>query len=125
MSLKNLILDSFTNVVVFDFEYSQPPGENPKVVCATFLELKSGNKFTHWYLDEIPDWPFNSNETIYICHNAVAEVSCMLQLGMARPNNLWDTMVQDKKLWLGRVSGFSLLDSCNRYSIPTITEAQN
>ena len=43
MSLKKLIYDSFKNVVVYDFEYSQPPGENPKVVCATFLELKSGN----------------------------------------------------------------------------------
>lgn len=124
MSLKNLIYDSFKNVVVYDFEYSQPPGENPKVVCATFLELKSGKKITHWYLDSKPDWPFNCNDTIYICHNAVAEVSCMLQLGMARPNYIWDTMVQDKKLWLGREPGFSLLDSCKRYQIPTITEAQ-
>ena len=94
------------------------------LIDAGTVKLKSGKKITHWYLDSKPDWPFNCNETIYICHNAVAEVSCMLQLGMARPNNLWDTMVQDKKLWLGRVSGFSLLDSCKRYQIPTITEAQ-
>jgi len=124
MSLKNFIFNSFDNIVVYDFEYSQPPGENPKVVCATFWELKSDKKFTHWYLDEKFDWPFECNKTIYICHNAVAEVSCMLELGLARPKNIWDTMVQDKKLFLGLEPGFSLLDCCKRFSIPTITEAQ-
>ena len=33
-------------------------------------------------------------------------------------------MVQDKKLFLGIEPGFSLLDCCKRFSIPTITEAQ-
>ena len=124
MNLKDFIFQNFTNVVVFDFEYSQPRGNTPKVVCCTFLELKSGKKFTHWYLDEIPQWPFDSNETIYICHNAVAEVSCMLELDLPRPNLIWDTMIQEKKLWLGLEPGFSLLAACNRYGINTITEAQ-
>jgi hypothetical protein len=42
MNLKNFIFEHFKNVVVFDFEFSQPPGENPKPVCCTFKELKSG-----------------------------------------------------------------------------------
>jgi len=124
MNLKDFIFANFANVVVYDFEYSQTAGNNPKVVCCSFLELKSGDKFTHWYLDEIPKWPYDNNETIYICHNAVAEVSCMLELGLKRPPLIWDTMVQDKKLWLGREPGFSLLAACKRYGIHTITEAQ-
>ena len=96
MTLKDFIFEHFTNVVVFDFEFRQLPGENPEPVCCTFKELKSGKQFTHWYLAEIPDWPFKNKDTIYICHMAVAEVSCMLELGVGLPDFVWDTL---QSLW--------------------------
>ena len=100
MNLRDFIFEHFKNVVVFDFEYRQLPGENPEPVCCTFKEIKSGKQFTHWYLSGSHDWPFENKETLYICHNAVAEVSCMLELGQKIPDFVWDTMVQDKKLFL-------------------------
>ena len=124
MTLKKFIFEHFKNVVVYDFEYRQLDGNNPEPVCCTFKEIKSGKQFTHWYLFEIPDWPFDSNETLYICHNAVAEVSCMLALDARIPDHVWDTMIQDKKLFLGKENRFNLLASCNRFGIETITEAQ-
>ena len=124
MTLKDFIFEHFTNVVVFDFEFRQLPGENPEPVCCTFKELKSGKQFTHWYLSKIPDWPFKNKDTIYICHMAVAEVSCMLELGVGLPDFVWDTLLQDKKLYLGKENKFNLLACCNRYGIQTITDAQ-
>ena len=124
MNLKDYIFTYFKNVVVFDFEYSQTPGNNPKPVCCTFKNLKDGKIITHWYLGSDPSFPFNNQETLYICHHAVAEVSCMLELGLEKPDYVWDTLVQDKKLYNGKEKGFSLLNCCNRYGIETITEAQ-
>ena len=124
MNLREFIFEHFKNVVVYDFEFRQLPGENPEPVCCTFKEIKSGKQFTHWYLSGSHDWPFENKETLYICHNAVAEVSCMLELGQKIPDFVWDTMVQDKKLFLGKENKFNLLSCCNRFGIPTITEAQ-
>jgi len=124
MNLKDYIFTYFKNVVVFDFEYSQTPGNNPKPVCCTFKNLKDDKIITHWYLGSDPSFPFNNQETLYICHHAVAEVSCMLELGLEKPDYVWDTLVQDKKLYNGKEKGFSLLNCCNRYGIETITEAQ-
>ena len=124
MSLVEFVFAHFKNVVVFDDEFKQVPGNNPKPVCCTFKEIKSGKQFTHWYLSEIHEWPFENKDTLYICHNAVAEVSCMLELGLTVPDHIWDTMIQDKKLYNGKEKGFSLLKCCARYGIDTITEAQ-
>lgn len=124
MTFKDFILNSFDHVVVYDFEFSQPPGHNPKPVCCTFLDLKTNKLFTHWLLFEIHDWPFDSNKTLYICHSAVAEISCMLELGLSRPNLVWDTLVQDKKLFSGLEQRFDLLECCKRFGIDTISAAQ-
>ena len=124
MSLIEFIFAHFKNVVVFDFEFSQTPGNNPNPVCCTFKELKSEKQFTHWYLEEKPDWPFENKETLYVCHSAVAEVSCMLELGLKRPDFIWDTFVQDMKLQRGIENKFNLLECCKRFGIETITEAQ-
>ena len=62
MSLLDFIFAHFTNVVVFDFEYKQTPGNNPKPVCCTFKEIKHGKQFTYWYLSEIHDWPFKNED---------------------------------------------------------------
>ena len=124
MTLKDFIFTHFKNVVVFDFEFRQTDGNTPEPVCCTFKELKSGTQFTHWYLSQIHDWPFENKDTLYICHMAVAEVSCMLELGVEIPDFVWDTLVQDKKLHLGIENRFNLLACCNRYGINTITEAQ-
>jgi DNA polymerase-1 len=124
MNLKEFIFEHFKNVVVYDFEFRQLPGENPEPVCCTFKELKSGKQLTHWYLSESHDWPFDNKDTLYICHSAVAEVSCMLELGQSVPNYVWDTLVQDMKLSRGKENRFNLLACCNRFGIKTISESQ-
>ena len=71
MSLIEFIFENFENVVVYDFEYKQTPGNNPSPVCCTFKELKSGKQETHWYLGQTPDWPYDNSNTLWICHNAL------------------------------------------------------
>ena len=124
MNLKEYIFEHFKNVVVYDFEFRQLPGENPEPVCCTFKELKSGKQFTHWYLSERHVWPFENKDTLYICHSAVAEVSCMLELGIGVPDYVWDTYIQDMKLQRGIENKFSLLECCKRFGIKTISETQ-
>ena len=80
MNFIDFTFTHFKNVVAFDFEYSQTPGNNPKPVCCTFKNLKTGELITHWYLSPGPQFPFNNEDTLFIAHNAVAEVSCMLAL---------------------------------------------
>ena len=48
----------------------------------------------------------------------------MLELGLERPDFVWDTMVQDMKLQRGIENRFNLLACCKRFGIETITEAQ-
>ena len=122
MSLIEFIFTWFKYVVVFDFEYRQQEGNNPEPVCVSCKDLKTGKSWKQWLLKRKPDFPYALQETLFICHNAVAEVSCMLELGWGRPAYIWDTMIQEKKLYNGLYNdGYSLLASCKRYQIKTIT----
>lgn len=122
MSLLDFIFTYFKHVVVFDFEYRQQEGNNPEPVCVSCKDLKTGKSWKHWLVNRKPKFPYPLQETLFICHNAVAEVSCMLELGWGRPDYIWDSMIQEKKLYNGLYNdGYSLLASCKRYQIKTIT----
>jgi len=122
VTLLEFILTWFEHVVVFDFEYRQQEGNNPEPVCVSCKDLKTGKSWKQWLLNRKPEFPYPLKETLFICHNAVAEVSCMLELGWGQPDHIWDTMIQEKKLYNGLYNdGYSLLASCKRYQIKTIT----
>jgi len=122
MSLLNFIFTYFKYVVVFDFEYRQQEGNNPEPVCVACKDLKTGKVWKQWLIGRKPKFPYPLQDTLFICHHAVAEVSCMLELGWGRPDYIWDTLVQEKKLYNGLYNdGYSLLASCKRYQIKTIT----
>ena len=134
MSLLEYIQLHF-EIEVIDFEFSQPGGENPKPVCMTSVNLKSGRSIQQWYLDDKKHkWPFDNNKTLFVAHYAPAEAATYLSLlhdNLIEPpaadrnkiKYVYDTLVQDKKLHLGKVTGgFTLLDCCERYKINTISE---
>ena len=121
--LQDFIFTWFKHVVVFDFEYRQQEGNNPEPVCVACKDLKNpGKVWKQWLMGRKLKFPYPLQDTLFICHNAVAEVSCMLELGWGRPDYIWDTMIQEKKLYNGLYNdGYSLLACCKRYQIKTIT----
>ena len=118
--LKSVVDDAYA----FDFEYKQTPGNNPLPVCVTLKNIFTDKTTQHWLLDnKVSDpFPYDIKNSLFICHWAPAEVSCMIAMGLPKPKLIWDTFVQEKKLANGLVEGFSLLACCKRYGISTMSE---
>ena len=64
------------------------------------------------------DFPFPIDESLFVGHYLTAEINCMLQLQLQKPKNLWDTWVENKKLYNGKIkSGYGLEACLSRYGI--------
>jgi len=119
-----LIKSLFKHVVVIDFEYKQDEGSRPKPVCVVATDILTNETKRIWLVgNNNPPIPFPLNGTLWICHYAVAEVSCFIALGWGLPKYIWDTWIENRKLYNGKSRGNSLLDCCNRYHIPCLSEA--
>ena len=123
--LLEVLKDKFENIVCFDTEFRgnmKKLGELNEVVCFVFKELITG-KITKTYGPNLNKLPYpNDKRTLWIAHNAGAETHSMLSLKLGRPLFIWDTMIEDKKLYFGRVKGHGMLRAANRYGIETISE---
>ena len=123
MNIKDYIWEQFDFVVAYDYEYSQTAGNNPDPVCVTYKDLKTGKITQQWLVgqDNIKYYnvsPFPVQSTLFICHYAVAEVSCDIVRGITKPTFVWDSFVEEKKMLNGKIKvGFGLLDTCERYNI--------
>ena len=118
MSIKDYIWDQFDYVVAYDYEYSQTAGNNPDPVCVTYKDLKTGKITQQWLLGRKQKSPFPVASTLFICHYAVAEVSCDIVRGITKPTFIFDSFVEEKKMLNGKIKvGFGLLDTCERYNI--------
>jgi len=123
MSIKKYIWDQFDHVVVYDYEFKSTAGNPPEPVCVTYKDLKTGRIRQQWLvgqdnLDYYNFPPFPEPSTLFICHYAVAEVSCDIVRGFTKPTFIWDSFVEEKKMLNGKIkNGFGLLDTCERYNI--------
>ena len=115
---------SFEFIVVNDTEFRgdmKDKGERNIPVCSVYKELKSGNIHRLRGLS-LKSLPYPANKTLFIAHNVGAEAHTMLSCGIKLPEFWWDTMIEDKKLYFGKVRSHSLLNACKRYGIETISE---
>ena len=118
MNIKDYIWEQFDFVVAYDYEYSQTPGNNPDPVCVTYKDLKTGKITQQWLLNRKQKSLFPVASTLFICHYAVAEVSCDIVRGITKPTFIFDSFVEEKKMLNGKIKvGFGLLDTCERYNI--------
>ena len=123
MSIKDFIWRQFDHVVVYDYEYSQTSGNNPDPVCVTYKDLKNDQVVQQWLVgqDNMNYYnvsPFPVESTLFICHYAVAEVSCDIVRGFIKPRYIWDSFVEEKKILNGKIKvGFGLVDTCERYNV--------
>ena len=123
MNIKEYIWERFDHVVVYDYEFRQLDGNHPEPVCVSYKDLKTGEVKQQWLVgkDNMSFYnlsPFPVAATLYICHYAVAEVSCDIVRGFEKPRFIWDSFIEEKKMLNGKIKrGFGLLDTCERYNI--------
>ena len=118
----NFLKKFFDHILVLDFEFKQDEGHNPKLVCVTIKDLVSSRVVVQWLVNEKLPFPFPLSRSLLIGHYINAEVSCLLELGYACPKYCIDTFVEEKKFYNGlRNNGYSLIESCKRYNIKTIS----
>jgi hypothetical protein len=88
-----MITDQFNEIWAVDFEFRQPRGERPDVICMVAHEIKSGRWLRMWQ-DELKCLsrpPFGiGQDDLFIAYYASAEMNCHLSLGWELPRNLID-----------------------------------
>ena len=114
--------ENFKYIVVVDTEFKgqQDEGQLNDPICVVFDEIVNDKQ--HIFTGKKWKLPYPSKDTIYICHNAIAEAHTFLAAGNKLPEFWWDTFIEDKKLYFGKVDKHSLLAACGRYGIQTISE---
>ncbi len=90
-------LKHFLFTWLIDFEFSQPPGERPSVVCMVARELRSG-RVIRMSAGELagcdkPPFPID-NQTLVVAYYASAECNCFAALGWPMPTRLLDLWVE-------------------------------
>jgi len=82
--------DDFEENWFWDFEFHQPPGENPKPICMVAFESKS-NRWLRLWQDELTDCPFDTEDrSLFVSYAASAEMACHLALGWPTPKHCID-----------------------------------
>jgi hypothetical protein len=107
-------LDGFSEIWLVDFEYNQPPGENPDPLCMVAMDVMSDRVLRLWR-DQL--WSLQSPpiptgpESLFVAYNASAELSCYAVLGWEFPERILDLYVEFRELrsGLGSPTGFGLL----------------
>jgi hypothetical protein len=94
----------FREIVLCDFEFSEPPGEHPRVICMVARELRSGRLHRLWRHDLLRrrEAPFPvGHDILFIAFSAAAELSCFLALGWPFPSHVLDLMFEFRALTNG------------------------
>lgn len=88
-----IIFDQFREIWAVDFEFHQPSGERPDVICMVAHELQSGRLYRLWenQLKALTRPPYDiGSNSLFIAYYASAEMNCHLSLGWELPSNLID-----------------------------------
>jgi DNA polymerase I-like protein with 3'-5' exonuclease and polymerase domains len=120
--LLEVLKNNFRYIVAFDYEFRQPEGDNPIVVCGVYKELKSNKTYKQKEL------PYPIEDTLFVSFASNAEASCLLSLGYGLPKYVWDPYIINKKLFNGKLKiesgAFSLINTANRYGIKDVISTE-
>jgi len=126
----NFIVDQCPGgIKVVDTEY-QPDitNTNPKnVLCYVYKDVVSGevNRFWEYENQRYGQSHFDLEDTLVVCHYALAEAGSYLKNLLPVPVNVWDTWIEAKTLYNGARSKFSLLEVAREYGFEaTMTEEE-
>ena len=86
-----MLLPQYRGLVCWDFEYRPDVNGRPAPVCASFLEMRSGDR-VQWREGEFrKEPPFSTGaDMLWISYHASAETKCHRVLGWGIPENTLD-----------------------------------
>jgi DNA polymerase-1 len=96
--------ERFDEIWLVDFEFQQPPGENPSPICLVAKELFSGRmeRLFGAELRARRSPPFRiDRRSLVVAYYAIAEMSCFLALGWPTPHFLLDLFTEFRRLTNG------------------------
>lgn len=121
-------LDHFRAIWMADFEFHQPPGEQPTPICLVAKEYRSGRVIRLWQ-DELQQRrapPFSTGpDTLYIAYLASVEIGCHLALGWPVPERILDLYIEFRARTNGLPThGRSLLGALAYFSLDALGAAE-
>jgi DNA polymerase-1 len=124
MSFQEFIFNKCERILILDTEYRpDKTGTIPKdVLCYVYKDIRSGEIFRYWEYKNhrFGIQHFDLENTLIVCHYALAEVGSYLANLIPLPANIWDTWVEAKNLYNGKRINFSMLDVAREYGIADI-----
>ena len=127
MSFLNFIRDSFDRVLAVDSEFcfADPTKTiQSRVVCFVYKDIFTNDVFKYWTHDKkFNEPPFDWNRVLLVPFNAVAEGHSWLHLLQGMPRNIYDTYVENARLYKTFRSGKGALDlrtTAQHYGIPEV-----
>ena len=125
MSYLEYIKNSFPRVLAVDTEFRYKDRSKTiidEVVCVVFQDVfNPKDVFKLWTADQkFPKCPFDFRDCLLVPFKATAEAHSFLNLYWGIPNNLWDTFVENCRLYKTFRSGkgaLNLLTTANHYGI--------
>lgn len=122
-------LRHYREIWFVDFEFHQPSGELPTVICMVAREFRSGRTIRLW-ADELinmtsPPFPIGAG-TLFIAYYASAEFSCFLSLNWHLPVRVLDLFPEFRCLTNGRptVAGNGLLGAMAHFGLGAVEAAE-
>jgi hypothetical protein len=122
-------LDSYREVWLVDFEFSQPPGARPTPVCLVAREFRSGRTFRLWQDDlrdrRTPPYP-TGPDSLFVAYLASAELGCHLAVGWPLPARILDLYAEFRNAVNGLAppNGFGLLGALTYHGLDAMDAAE-
>lgn len=115
-------LSFFKNIWLVDFEFCQPEGEKPAVVCMVAREFFTGRLLRRWR-DELATPPFDMGpDSLFVAFYSSAEWNCHLALGWPLPAKILDLYAEFRCITSGlnRPNGSGLLGAMSYFGLDAI-----
>jgi hypothetical protein len=112
----------YKNVWFVDFEFCQPDGERPVVVCMVAREWFTGRVLRRWR-DELATPPFDLGPgSLFVAYYSSAEWGCHLALGWPLPARILDLYAEFRCLTSGlkRPNGAGLLGALSYFGLDAL-----
>ncbi len=111
-----------------DFEFTAPPGEQPRPLCLAARELLTGAPPTClWLADGAPAPPFDTGPgSLFVAYYASAELGCFLALGWPFPARVLDLYAEFRCLTSGLPApcGYGLLGALAYHGLDGLAAAE-
>ena len=122
-------LDRFTAVWSIDFEFSQPPGERPRVACLVAREFHTKRiiRVDMAQLRKMDRPPFDTGDkSLVVAYFSCAEWNCFLSLGWKLPTRVLDLWTEFRAAWNGSKppAGFGLLSCLSQHGLDSMAASE-